>query len=209
VDTTFGTNSLQLFNLNNGTASHKLFDILEQTGNRLLAGADDSRLLAGRFITQSNVPHITGNGLLLHTTGSGTYQWLLNDTAIAGATADTLVPAVDGTYKVELTDDLGCTMRSAGFMVIGTATHDPGPNGGLHVVNPFRTRLDITLPDGLSQPVAYAVYDVSGRIRIQGTADPRDGKHLLLETGTLSTGLYLIHLESGTTRYRCRALKSE
>lgn len=53
---------------------------------------------------------------------SPTYEWYLNDNLIAGATTDTYVVAVTGTYKVKISQAGGCvSSREFTFKVIGPA----------------------------------------------------------------------------------------
>lgn len=63
-------------------------------------------------------PVITaGVGDTLVSTAAATYQWLLNNTAIAGATGQRVSARQQGDYAVEITDSNGCTATSAVYTV--------------------------------------------------------------------------------------------
>lgn len=101
-----------------------LNDVLELGGPRLIMGAAWPDHNFRRYSTQSNVPYISGNASLLQTTGTGMFQWFLNDTIILGATSSAHIPLVGGNYTVEITDDLGCTYLSDIFSVTGVGLNE-------------------------------------------------------------------------------------
>jgi hypothetical protein len=58
-------------------------------------------------------PTIAAAGRTLTSSPAITYQWLLDDSAIAGATSRTHIAVVDGAYAVSTVDSNGCTATSA------------------------------------------------------------------------------------------------
>ena len=60
-------------------------------------------------------PAITKVNDSLKSTPSFAYQWLLNDTAIAGANSQSIKPLVAGMYKVLITDSNGCSNVSTAY----------------------------------------------------------------------------------------------
>jgi hypothetical protein len=60
-----------------------------------------------------------GNVLLLASSGAGySYQWLLNGTPIAGATAATYTATATGSYAVSIVSADGCSATSSGITVV-------------------------------------------------------------------------------------------
>ncbi|MCS6917197.1 MAG: T9SS type A sorting domain-containing protein [Chitinophagales bacterium] len=65
-------------------------------------------------------------GAFLSTTATGySYQWSQGSTNLAGATNINYTPTASGTYKVQITDNAGCTKKSDGFSV--TINKNPNP----------------------------------------------------------------------------------
>jgi hypothetical protein len=70
-------------------------------------------------------PVISWNGTQVSTAATGVaYQWLLNNNAVAGATAATYLPAAIGEYRVQITDNNGCQNLSEGFSLVVTAVNN-------------------------------------------------------------------------------------
>ncbi|MCX6206206.1 MAG: hypothetical protein NTZ19_08145, partial [Bacteroidetes bacterium] len=70
-------------------------------------------------------PSISWNGTKFSTTASGMiYQWLLNNSAVVGATSDTLKPAASGIYKIRITDQNGCKNLSDSIQYTVTAINN-------------------------------------------------------------------------------------
>ncbi|MCB0401072.1 MAG: VCBS repeat-containing protein [Flavobacteriales bacterium] len=64
--------------------------------------------------------------LYANPTGNYSYQWYFNDTLIAGATSDTLLPLTSGDYTVEITDSNTCFKKSLpyNYLIIGTDQYE-------------------------------------------------------------------------------------
>jgi hypothetical protein len=70
-------------------------------------------------------PGISWNGAQFSTSATGvSYQWLLSNNAVAGATAATYAPAAIGSYKVQITDNNGCKNTSDSFVLVVTAVNN-------------------------------------------------------------------------------------
>ena len=125
------------------------------------------------------------------------YQWLLNGTAIPGATTLDWTALVSGDYSVALTDVYGCTVVSDVVNVIVSGAADL-PDLSIAVMpNPFNSgaRLSFNRPIGAAD--AVEVIDVNGRIlrTLAGT-----GSHeLRIDRSDLPQGLYVVRvkMESG------------
>jgi hypothetical protein len=108
-------------------------------------------------------PTITKSGDTLTCSLASTYQWFLNDTAIAGATGRSLVVDTTGSYTVHITDANGCGNESAAINVtilgIAVITGDydiqlyPNPNNG-----------NFTLKFSDNQPHTVSLFDLTGRL---------------------------------------------
>ncbi len=67
------------------------------------------------------------NPVYLTTTSVGySYQWSKGSTNLAGATSINYTPTSSGTYKVQITDNAGCTKKSDGFSI--TINKNPTPS---------------------------------------------------------------------------------
>lgn len=73
-----------------------------------------------------------GDSVTLQAFGGGSYQWLLNGTAIGGATGATITVGASGQYAVEVTSVATCTDTSAATMV----TLNPAPTAGISAGGP-------------------------------------------------------------------------
>lgn len=69
----------------------------------------------------------TGNSLLLTTTASGPYQWLLNGVPLVGATNDSLTATTAGAYAVQVSNANGCS-NSSGVVQVTLIPLPPKPN---------------------------------------------------------------------------------
>jgi len=113
VDTIFGVQGFMHVDLNNSSGTHYTRGMVElPNGQWVFGGNSNSAIAAKRYTDVSNVPHLTQVFNYLSTTGTGTYQWLLNGVAIPGATSDTLHFTQNGSYNMLLTGDYGCTYLS-------------------------------------------------------------------------------------------------
>jgi len=113
-------------------------------------------LPTGTIIINGNNQYICeGYGVQLTGSGGNTYQWYLNNNAIAGATASTYQATQAGTYSLELTSSFGCknfVSATPSFQVLRKPS--PGfraPSGCVGNTISF-TNLS---QSGLSGPVTY------------------------------------------------------
>ncbi len=94
---------------------------------------------------------------------TGTFQWIFNDTAaVAGATTSSIKPTRSGSYKVIVTDAVGCSKTSSGvnYTVTSINTVDPqeiklsvspNPNNGI-----FQLSFEVTKRSDLSIEILNA-----------------------------------------------------
>src|SRR5690606_5724629 len=127
------------------------------------------------------------------------FQWYLNDTLIVGATADTLMPIVDGDYTVEVTDSNSCFKTSIPYTYIGIITR-VNSFQQLHTVifpNPFSESTTILFDKNLNGEFDLLVYNIIGK----------EVKHINKITGNkveiskneIGKGLFLAYVINRTT----------
>jgi hypothetical protein len=141
-------------------------------------------------------PQITNNaGTLSIGSVTGTVQWYLNNSAIAGATSTTYTPSAVGTYTVIVTNQ-GCSSTSAPFNVnsvgveslISAKTHVfPNPTNGEFTV--------LTSIAGSSSELAVVLFDLSGKEVYKRSYKGIDaGSPLQVSTEGLANGIYQLML---------------
>nr|WP_294894986.1 T9SS type A sorting domain-containing protein [uncultured Pedobacter sp.] len=150
-----------------------------------------------------NKPSIaqSGNNLDASTTATS-YQWYLESTAIAGATAKTFTPTSNGSYLVEAKNANGCSTFSNSFNFFKTAIKEDAVFAGFSFYpNPvttklfvdFNSRYDLSFTDLLGHQVLQQT-DLQGKQEI--------------DLSSLKRGLYLMKVNSnGKTAVRKLLLK--
>lgn len=143
------------------------------------------------FILQSdfNRPIIRINILELSTTAVYyTYQWLLDNQPIPGATERTYKVSLNGNYRVLVSDERGCSDTSEIYKVTNAGTSvssRKAQNLDIWVYpNPSQDRVFIHSPIELSS----VLYNIDGRMLRQ---DPRSKS---ISLSGLARGMYLLHL---------------
>ncbi|HRP81617.1 MAG TPA: T9SS type A sorting domain-containing protein [Flavobacteriales bacterium] len=106
-------------------------------------------------------PQITWADMELVSTAATTYQWYLDEAAIAGANDQTWTPVANGNYTVETTDGDGCTDLSEIFYFGSTGLGSPVPMRDLHVF-PVPARGIMTV-QGAEPGDDLFLHDLSGR----------------------------------------------
>jgi hypothetical protein len=131
-------------------------------------------------------PVISWSGVQFATTATGVnYQWLLNGTAISGATASTHKPLNTGDFKLRVTDPNGCINVSDSFKLVVTAIGNlvttPASNIATVYPNPatnrvvleFATLPTINLNFQLVSPSGNVLSSTTGRNKVN-IIDVRD-----------------------------------
>jgi len=145
-------------------------------------------------------PVITQTASVLTSTPAASYQWYLNDTAISGATLQTLTASRTGNYTVVVTDSLGCSNNSAVLNVTALGIENiaadfnlqlyPNPNGGIFTVQFSDNQLRY-----------ISIYDIAGRCMV--SAVPVTGNKDFDISG-LCSGTYLLQVSDAgyTSTYK-------
>jgi hypothetical protein len=130
------------------------------------------------------VPVITSTGGVLSTASTFVaYQWFLNTIAISGATSNTYVPTIPGSYRVRVTDNAGCSAYSNAYPTYTTGVTDLGTASVLVFPNPVHDKLTIVTP----APVTAIVCSVEGRV----LATERNAR--VIDMHEYPAGLYIIN----------------
>ncbi|HZV70760.1 MAG TPA: YCF48-related protein [Saprospiraceae bacterium] len=150
-----------------------------------------------------NVPdvNIVSNGTYLASSVKGVaYQWLFNGSAIAGATADTLVPFFIGTYTLKVTFSSGCSALSNPLEVL-TATSDPFGVLPLSVY-PIPAS-DLLFISEIKGDFTYTILDLLGKIVKRDKAEENQ-----IEIGYLTKGMYLLTVEKDDLTYLAKFIRN-
>ncbi len=136
--------------------------------------------------------NISGNTLTSAVLGSYSYQWFLNDTALAGATDSSYTALQSGNYRLQLTDTNGCSRKSFPVPIIVTGIIPIAEEGNFSIYpNPgnfeimFLTSGDKTSTLIISDVISKVIY----------TGEITNGK-LKLNVSNWKKGLYFATLQS-------------
>lgn len=154
-------------------------------------------------------PIVLQTGKLLESSVADSYQWLMNDVEIPGATDRRYTVTENGNYRVRIANLGGCTMLSdaVNVAVTGVAREEvagellmyPQPTDGTFIVDmgaiPAREML-ILVRDGMGREVL--------RMMDENVAQPY---RRTIDLGTMPAGVYHIVMESGTQRWTGQIVK--
>ena len=141
---------------------------------------------------------ISWSGVQFATTATGVnYQWLLNGTAISGATASIHKPLNTGDFKLRVTDPNGCINISDSFKLVVTAIANlvasPASNIATVYPNPasdkvvleFATLPTINLNFQLVSPSGNVLSSTTGRnkVNIIDVSDIQSGTYFIKVIG--------------------------
>src|SRR5439155_2034658 len=84
----------------------------------------------------------SNSGVYLTTTTSGyNYQWFKGGNSLSGATNQNYTPTANGTYKVQISDAFGCTVKSAGLSITINTSPVPSITGVTSICSGSSTTL--------------------------------------------------------------------
>lgn len=152
----------------------------------------------------ATAPVITLNNNVFTSSKATGNQWHLNNNPIGGANAQTYTATTNGTYKVVVEDDFGCSLTSneIPFSVTSVPNVDPAEIGLKVLPNPndgrffadFTVRkkadLSVSIVNSLGQKVYETIYPgFTGRF------------NKTIEAGKLSSGVYLLRIQHDNKSY--------
>ena len=205
-DTTFGANGLRVIDIMEASGSEALSSLLVLSNGQWIAAStfvtSDGGFHFRKYGDLYNFPHITRIGTILSTTGTGSYQWLLEGLPISGATNQTFTPIQNGNYTVIVTDTNGCKGTSAVFNINNLGLNDntiyrqvhfyPNPTTGIVTIsNQDNDTIDkIEIVDILGKTVA---------VKTENTSQ--------VDITSLSNGMYIFKIYSGETVFQKKIIK--
>lgn len=131
-------------------------------------------------------PVISAVGNELSASGTGSFQWYLNGTAIAGATAAQHTAGTSGQYTVQVTKD-GCSTLSDAFSFVMTAIVSPEAWNHDVVVYPNPVQDYVRITNSSLRKLQVKLVDVSGRVIYEGSVRTASGS---IHTKKLAPGSY-------------------
>lgn len=128
------------------------------------------------------------------------YQWLLAGNPISGATSSTYVPTQNGSYRLRITDEKGCSNNS-NTVNVTTVSIDAISKIGVKIFpNPANEVLYFESPFSITEPIR--IIDALGRTVYRGSVTNNQ-----LELNNLATGAYILELAYQTKNYHFRFIK--
>jgi hypothetical protein len=120
-------------------------------------------------LPQPAKPSISWNGVQFITAATGvSYQWVLNNSKITGATTASYKPIDIGNYKLSITDGNGCKNESDSFKLIVTAINVPVSTPSNHQAflypNPANSNVQVHFMQTPTVELKIQLVDFHGRI---------------------------------------------
>lgn len=136
-------------------------------------------------------PIITASGNVLSTEAYETYQWYKNDQIIEGATLQTLEVQEEGSYKVFVTNENGCSGMSNGENVAITSLNGRGVSKVTNLYpNPASSLLHVELKEAGQIRILSMLGEQLGSINVS------DGLHMI-DVSHLKSGVYMLQTDKG------------
>lgn len=173
----------------------------------------DTTSVLVRVLARPAAPTVSRSGNALVSSVPAGNQWYLNSTAIAGATAQSLVPNVVGTYAVTASIGPGptqCTSAPSAPTLVATAARPAAAGTSLYLApNPTPDgRVNVQLL-GYRQATTLTLFDVLGRpVHTARLAAPdARGTTYPLELGPLPAGVYVLRVSTADGVAVCRIVR--
>ncbi|MBS1593430.1 MAG: choice-of-anchor J domain-containing protein [Bacteroidetes bacterium] len=175
---------------------------LTQAGNyrdtlRAVGGCDSAIVTLTLTVNTLPVPTVTNNNLVLSTQTETSYQWLLNDVAIGGATSQTYTATQNGSYAVYVTDANGCSDTSAAVAITNVGIIDVAEGFGVKLYpNPNAGSFVLTFTTDAQREIE--ITDIIGKvITTTGTAE----RNVAFNLNDAAAGIYLINIKQNGKTY--------
>lgn len=144
-------------------------------------------------------PTFTISGDTLHSTNSGTLQWLLNGNPITGANGQTYIITVSGNYSLKSTNSFGCSSYSAAYFLSPVGINNLQTSLHNFDVYPNPTNSEFTIAFELSdnQDINIIVTDVIGKTIYSESLTRFTGKYNhKLDLSNNAVGVYTVEITS-------------
>ncbi len=136
----------------------------------------------------------SGNQLTASQTWA-TYQWLMNGSAIPGATAMTYILTQTANYSLQVTDSNGCLGTSGNTSIVGVSDH-MGDWAELSIFpNPTRGEFKLRTAAPISYAISVSIDDMFGRkMMVQSLTDL--GREVAFDIKGFAPGTYMVEVTS-------------
>lgn len=139
---------------------------------------------------QIPIPQITFLSPNLIASAANSYQWLLNDTLLNGATSQSITPAVNGIYQVQVWDSSGCTALSDPINFLSTGIKNISNNSLRIFPNPTHESITIEYPITM---YSVRILDAMGKSLL---FEATNATSLHLSLKSITPGRYLVEITS-------------
>jgi hypothetical protein len=140
----------------------------------IIIDANGCKSVASNTVTVTTIPQpakptFSWNGVQFLTPATGvSYQWVLNNSKIIGATNSSYKPVDIGNYKLIITDANGCKNESDSFKLIVTAINVPVLTPSNHQAflypNPANSNVQVHFMQAPTVELKIQLVDLNGRI---------------------------------------------
>jgi PKD-like domain/Secretion system C-terminal sorting domain len=127
------------------------------------------------------------------TTGAS-YEWFSGTSSVSTTSSNTYTALSNGSYTVKVTANNCATTSNSQMVSIVTGIEDDTKLGIGIYPNPFDGVLTIELSESTNSTIS--IYDIVGNLQVQTLTE---GGVLLLDVKKLSTGIYIIKIETPTS----------
>jgi hypothetical protein len=140
---------------------------------------------------------ITRIGNVLSSNYTSGNQWYFNDSLVVGSTGQTDSLKVNGTYKVVVSDSLGCNLVSNEYLYstgndIGLSV-TPNPNQGVFTLQFFQAEMANT---------NMRILDINGKLVYEKNyANFRGSFYQNINIGNIASGYYILQIQIGNKNY--------
>ncbi|MFI5219655.1 MAG: SBBP repeat-containing protein [Bacteroidia bacterium] len=152
------------------------------------------------------------SALLTANSGTGyTYKWKKNGTYISGATAQTYTVTTAGKYRVEVTNNYGCSKTSSADTVVVPCREGENifaeNNFDVNVFpNPSSDDFTFEIENGNGESVTVEIFDVTGKMIWSETIH---NSTFIIQHSSLSPGIYSAVITVGENKKSIRIIKTE
>jgi hypothetical protein len=145
------------------------------------------------------VPTITSGGPYLYSSSTTNNQWNLNGVPIPGQNFLSIVPQVNGSYTVTVTDSNGCSVTSAPYIETLAGVENISGNNKIKIQNLSEGLYQLSCLDGSVNDLK--VYDVKGQIVLKKSLP--EGKEII-DLRSFNSGVYVVFVSSGQNTYQLK-----
>ncbi|MBL7903378.1 MAG: VCBS repeat-containing protein [Bacteroidales bacterium] len=131
------------------------------------------------------------------------YQWYFEDEVIPGADQSTYEATENGSYRVGVSDNNGCSGMSEPYIVLNISTDTEQFNGPAIVPNPNNGQFVLHLNSLEGKVERISIYTATGQLIWQSSNRPQ-GKFLVPGPGHVRDGMYIAEIIAGKTILRLR-----